>query len=148
MAKKARDTKNMTTADVQSAFSSDAKFRSYKNDGKGFDDFEEGEQIEGILLSIRDHEIRDTRTKQLKDIRVYAIKAGETTLKIGGRTILDRMCDEIMDENGGFQVDNKRYTGAGYDWLKGRAVRFIRGEDGQTREGNPLGTYEIQVEED
>jgi hypothetical protein len=139
---------NPSASELKDAMSGDIKFKSYKNDGKGFDDFEEGQEITGVLLSLRDHNIMDRRTKLPKDIRVYSIRTEIGTLRIGGRTILDRMADEIMDENGGFTVDNRRYTGAGYDWLKGRMVRLIRGDDSKTGEGNPLGTYEIQVEED
>ena len=72
----------------------------------------------------------------------------DKVLKIGGRTILDRMFDDIMDENGGFSVDNKRYSGKGYEYLQDRIVKMNRGDDTETADGNPLGTYEIAVESD
>jgi hypothetical protein len=143
---------NPTSAEVGKAFESDAKFRTYKNDGQGFDDFEEGQEIIGVLVSMRDHQITDNRTHELKDIRVYSIRVaveggGDQTLKIGGRTILDRMFDEIMDEHGGYVIENRQYKGAGYDYLKNRLLKLNRGEDTRTAKGNPLGTYEIAVEE-
>jgi hypothetical protein len=141
-------TNNPTPAEMEKAFSEDAKFRSYKNDGKGFDEFNEGDEIVGVLLSIRDHQITDQRTGDPKDLRVYTIRTDSGTKRIGGRTILDRMFDEIMDENGGFLVENRRYTGKGYDYLQNRLIKLNRGEDTKTRNKNPLGTYEIGLEED
>ena len=159
MAKKNRSA-GVSAEDAAKAFGTDIKFKSYRNDGQGFDDFEEGQEIIGTLVSIRDHNITDRRTKQPKDIRVYSIRVvipkeeqvegGPTdkVLKIGGRTILDRMFDDIMDENGGFSVDNKRYSGKGYEYLQDRIVKMNRGDDTETADGNPLGTYEIAVESD
>lgn len=122
-------------------------FKAYRNDGKGFDELKEGQEIAGELVSIRDHQITDQRTNEPKDIRVYSIRTEDGTLKIGGRTILDRQFDEIMDENGGFTVENRRYAGRGYEYLRGREIRLFRGEDTKTRMNNPLGTYEILVKE-
>jgi len=128
------------------------KFRSFKNDGKGFDDLEQGEEITGILLGVRDQEIKDKRTKQLKMIRVYSIRVGDgesaITKKIGSRALLDGLFDDIMDEHGGVVVMNNRYEGPGMDFIKGKMVRFIRGENRKTADNNPMGTYEIQVEDE
>jgi hypothetical protein len=134
--------------EVAEGFASDVKFRSYKNDGAGFDKLEEADIITGVLVSIRDHQITDKRTKAPKDIRVYSIRVEDGSVKkIGGRTILDRMFDDIMDENGGFIVENRRYSGPGYDYAKDRMVRIERGDDTETGEGNPLGTYQVDIEE-
>ena len=144
----AKGKRGESAADVQAAFTSDVKFKSYKNDGSGFDEFNEGQEITGILVSIRDHQITDKRTKKPKDIRVYSVRVGDgSVMKIGGRTLLDRMFDDIMDENGGFVVENRRYSGPGYDYLQNRAIKLNRGDDSETSEGNPLGTYEIGIEE-
>ena len=134
--------------ELTKSFGEDVRFRSFKNDGKGFDDLEPGQEIVGVFVSVRDHEITDTRTKARKHIRVYSIRtADDSVKKIGSRSILDRVFDDVMDENGGYTVENKRYSGPGINWLSGRVVKFVRGEDMKTREGNPLGTYEIQVAE-
>ena len=125
----------------------DIKFRSYKNDGKGFAELHEGGQIMGVLVAIRDQSIRDRRTRETKTIRVYSIRSDDGLLKLGSRALLDRVFDDIMDEHGGYQVENKRYTGPGIEWIQNRMVKFIRGEDVETGEGNPMGTYEILVEE-
>jgi hypothetical protein len=144
----AKGKRGESAGDVAAAFTSDVKFRSYKNDGSGFDEFNEGDEIQGILVSIRDHQITDKRTKKPKDIRVYSIRVGDGTVKkIGGRSLLDRMFDDIMDENGGFAVENRRYSGAGYEYVQNRAIKLNRGDDTKTSEGNPLGTYEIGIEE-
>lgn len=151
MAKRNRP-ENPTAADMKAAFGADIKFRTYKNDGAGFDEFDENQEIVGVLVSIRDHTITDNRTNLPKDIRVYSIRialegGGERVIKIGGRSILDRLFDDIMDENGGYAVDNKRYTGQGYEYIRNRLIKMSRGDDSQTAKGNPLGTYEIAVEE-
>jgi hypothetical protein len=140
---------NPTADELQNAFEEDGvKFRKYKNDGAGFDKLEESDEITGVLVSIRDHQITDKRTKQLKDIRVYGIRTGDGTVKkIGGRALLDRMFDDIMDENGGYDVTNRRYSGPGYDAIKDKVIKINRGEDTTTSGGDPLGTYEISIEE-
>jgi hypothetical protein len=141
--------KGASPDELKTAFEGDVKFKSYKNDGSGFDEFAEGDEIMGVLLSIRDHAIKDKRTKLPKDIRVYSIRTADGSVKkIGGRTILDRMFDDIMDENGGYEVLNRRYSGPGYEYLQNRVVKLNRGDDSETSEGNPLGTYEVAVEED
>jgi len=124
------------------------KYKTYKNEG--FVDFAEGQEIEGTLISIRDHSMMDRRKKILKDVRVYNIRLeyDDSLIRLAGRTMLDRMADDIMDENGGFEVENRRYSGKGYEWFINRSVKFIRGEDTQTNEGNQLGMYEILVEDD
>jgi hypothetical protein len=137
-----------TAGEVQKGFTSDMRFRSYKNDGKGFDEFHEGDEIVGILVSIRDHQITDRRTNLPKEIRVYSIRTDDGTVKkVGGRALLDRLVDDIMDEYGGFIVENRRYSGQGYVYIQNRAIKIVRGDDSQTHDGNPLGTYEVAIEE-
>ena len=144
----ARKAQEPTAGEITAAFGEDLRFKSYKNDGSGFDELNEGTEIIGVFVSVRDHEITDTRTKARKHIRVYSIRTAEgQVLKIGSRSILDRVFDDLMDENGGYTVENKRYAGPGITYIQGRVVKFIRGEDTQTRDKNPLGTYEIQVAE-
>lgn len=147
MAKKQRE-ENPSSTDLATAFGEDLRFKSYKNDGSGFDDLQPNTEIIGVFVSVRDHEITDRRTKARKPIRVYSIRSAEgQVLKIGSRSILDRVFDDLMDENGGYTVENKRYAGPGILYIQGRVVKFIRGEDTKTHENNPLGTYEIQVAE-
>lgn len=143
--------KRNTPGEVGAGFTegteSQVKYQSYKNDGKGFDELNEGQHIEGILVSIRDHEITDTRTRQRKSIRVYSIRTGEIVLKIGGRAILDRIFDDIMDEKGGYTVETGRYKGPGYEAIRDKAIRIDRGQDTKTQQKNPMGTYEVGIEE-
>lgn len=143
---------NPSAGDLAEALgkSKDLHFKSYKADGSGFDDLEEGQEIIGVFVSVRQQHIKDKRTKQQKPIRVYSIRVEDgSTKKIGSRTLLDRMFDDVMDEHGGMTADPMgRYTGPGIDWIKGRVVKFVRGDDTKTADDNPMGTYEILVEED
>lgn len=124
------------------------RFRSYKNDGKGFDLLEANDEITGTFIQVRDREIRDRRTKEPKTIRVYSLMTDRGLLKIGSRALLDGVFDDILDEHGGYTKNGEHYVGPGIDWLRNRLVRFTRGSDTKTSDGNPMGTYEIQVEED
>lgn len=141
---------NESIGDVEQAFRKDSKFKSYKKDGTAsFDELEEGGEVTGVLIVIRNQNIIDTRSKKEKEIRVYSIKTADGSVKrISGRTLLDRCADEIMDENGGFEVENRNYKGKGYEWFINREVKFIRGDDTRTKHGDQLGTYEILVAED
>jgi hypothetical protein len=135
-------------ADIQKGFGTDIKFKSYKNDGKGLDELKESHEIVGVFLSVKDNEITDKRTKQRKVVRVYSIRGEDgRVMKIGSRALLDGVFDDIMDENGGFQVENNRYKGPGIDWIQNKMVKFVRGEDSKNSNGDRMGTYEIQVEE-
>jgi hypothetical protein len=134
-------------ADPLSKREEDIKFRSYKNDGKGFTDLQVGAEIMGVLVSVRDQEITDRRTHERKIIRVYSIRGEDDLMKLGGRALLDRVFDDIMDEHGGYSVENKRYIGSGIEWVQNRMVKFIRGDDIKSADGNRMGTYEILVEE-
>lgn len=132
--------------DVAEGFAADVKFKMYKSEG--FYKFEAGDHFIGTLLSIRDVEIMDRRKKEEKIIRVYNFRAEDgTTIKLGSRAMLDRMFDDIMDENGGFAVENNRYSGKGYEYLQGRIIRLDRGEDIPTASGDDMGSYEVSVEE-
>jgi hypothetical protein len=146
MAKK----KSESVTDVAKAFESDVNFKKYGGNAEFFK-FEEGEEIRGILISLRDHELPDRRAKvkgTMKMVRVYSIRMEDgSTVKLAGRATLDRTFDDIMDENGGYAVENKRYSGVGYEWLQNRAIILNRGDDGETSDGNVLGTYEVRVEE-
>ena len=134
--------------EVADSFATDIKFKSYKSEG--FFKFEEMEELVGTLVSIRDQTITDRRSKQPKIIRVYNIRLAEDgrMIRLGSRAMLDRMFDDIMDEHGGFNVENMRYSGPGYEFLQNRIVKVNRGEDAETVSGDELGTYEVGVEED
>lgn len=135
--------------ELENEVNTDVQFKSYRNDGKGFDDLSEGQEIVGIFVGVKDQEIKDTRTKQRKMVRVYSIRDDEGTVhKIGSRALLDGIFDDIMDEHGGYVVENKRYGGPGMDFLRNKIVKFVRGSNRKTSGGDPMGTYEILVETD
>jgi hypothetical protein len=132
--------------DVAEGFATDIRFKTYKSEG--FYTFAEGDELVGTLLSIRDQTIMDRRKKMEKVIRVYNIRTADgKTIKLGSRAMLDRMIDDIMDENGGFEVQNHRYSGKGYEYLQQRLIKINRGEDEETTSGDGMGSYEIGIEE-
>ena len=127
----------------------DVKFKSYANDGKGFDELAEESDVTGIFVGVRIQEITDTRTKKRKPIRVYSLRDSEGNVhKIGSRALLDGIFDDIMDENGGAIIENNRFSGPGIDFLRSKVVKFVRGKNKRTRQGDQMGTYEIMVESD
>lgn len=145
----ARKAKGSSAADVAAAFESDVKFKTYST--SEFYKFDEGDELKGVLVSLRDHQLPDRRAKvkgTTKEVRVYSIRLEDgNIIKLAGRAVLDRNFDDIMDENGGFVVENRRYSGVGYEWLQNRLVIINRGENDETHDGNELGTYEIRIEE-
>jgi hypothetical protein len=125
------------------------KFKSYVNDGKGFDELPAGSEVVGVFVGVRIQIITDTRTKEKKPIRVYSLRDSEGNVhKIGSRALLDGIFDDIMDANGGCFVEANKFTGPGIEYLRNRVVKFARGANKRTRQGDPMGTYEIQVESD
>jgi hypothetical protein len=138
--------KRSQTDELSEAMESDIKMKTYKQEA--FTKFDEGDSFQGVLVSIRDHGMKDKRTKLPKEVRVYSIRLEDGMVRISGRTILNRLIDEIMDEHGGFEVVNRNYSGLGYEFIKNRLVRFERGDNTETVDGNVLGTYEVSVEEE
>lgn len=137
-----------TSGDVAAAFADGIKFASYKNTGKGnFNKLEPGGEIAGIFVSMRYRKIKDTRTREDKVIRVYSIRTAEGVAKVSGRALLDSCFDDVMDEHGGYTIVNNTASGSGIEWITNRPVKFLRGEDTETRQGDEMGTYEILVEE-
>jgi hypothetical protein len=142
--------KTTSTEGIADAFASDIRFKSYANKGKGsFAKLDEGSEIAGIFVSVRFRKIKDRRTHEPKTIRVYAIRTTDGEVqKVGSRALLDSCFDDIMDEHGGYTVEDMNFTGPGIKWITNRLVKFVRGEDTETSEGDEMGTYEILVEED
>lgn len=140
--------KDLTNAG-QAVRDESVKFRTFKNDGTGLDELKENSSIQGVFISVKDQEITDRRTKLRKHIRVYAIRLDSGKIaKVGSRALLDGIFDDIMDENGGYDVINNRYSGPGIKWIQGKIVKFVRGADTKSKlDGNPMGTYEILVED-
>jgi hypothetical protein len=102
--------------------------------GEGLTKFVEGEEIRGIFIQLKESQIKDRRTKELKMIRVYTIQLSDNTMaRIGSRSMLDDAFDEMVELLGG--IDN----------MKGKDISFIRGADVETSDGNPMGTYEVIV---
>lgn len=124
--------------------------RTYKNDGKGFEELAEGTAITGIFVAVKEQQITDIRTKEKKTIRVYSIRDEEKDelLKVGSRALLDGIFDDIMDEHGGVIVENGRWGGPGIEWIRNRHVIFTRGKNKKSRSGDVMGTYEIMVDDD
>ena len=125
------------------------KMRSYKAGKDNFTPLNEGEEVTGTFISLREKTIKDRRTRLPKTIHVYTLRGEDGMLKIGSRALLDSCFDDIMDEHGGFSLgaDNKTYIGPGIEWITNRVVKFVRGDDEETVDKNPRGTYEILVEE-
>jgi len=109
-------------------------FRSFKRDLK-FYDIKEGAQIKGTLVSCRQQEIQDQRTKRPKTIWVYRIRLDDTdhTVQIGGRALLDQQFQDAADD----------MSGGDMTALRNIPVIINRGRDEVTRDGNPMGTYEL-----
>jgi hypothetical protein len=106
--------------------------KAFSRTGEGLTSFVEGEEIKGKFIHMKEVEIKDRRTKEKKMIRVYVIEqeSGEIA-RVGSRALLDDAFDELVSTIGGIEH------------LQGKTVSFNRGEDVQTGDGNPLGTYEI-----
>lgn len=140
--------KNDKVNQLTDAIREDGQFKSYKNEGKGFDELPEGGEIVGVFIGVKDQTITDIRTHAKKVVRVYSIRSDDGNVqKIGSRALLDGLFDDIMDDHGGFDVENSRYIGPGIEWLKNRVVKIIRGDDKKTSNGR-MGTYEFLVETD
>ena len=111
-------------------------FKSFKSESGSFHELKELDEIEGILIAVRQQRIRDKRTKLPKDILVYRIQldSGEL-ISLGGRTMLDKQMLDACDS----------MFGGDWNAMKGAEVVISRGEDVKTSEGNPLGTYEVLI---
>jgi hypothetical protein len=108
--------------------------KRFSRTGDGLSKFVEGEEIRGIFMSMAEKTITDRRSGELKSIRIYSIKLPDTSIaRIGSRRLLDDAFDEVVTEL------------KGEENLRGRDVSFIRGEDVETADHNPMGTYEIIV---
>lgn len=114
-----------------------AGFRSFSSDTTGFYELNEGDSIEGIFINRRKQTIKDRRTKAMKDIWVYRIRTEEGIINLGGRALLDRQFEDALDD----------MFGGNLEALKGKRVQINRGEDGQTGDGNPIGQYELLIED-
>jgi hypothetical protein len=136
--------------DAMATDGSEIKFKSYGADRKGFYELEENSFIAGIFIGVKDQQITDIRTHLPKIIRVYSIRSQDGNIeKVGSRALLDGLFDDAMDEHGGVTVDNNRYSGPGIDWLRGKVVKIVRGEDKVNKATKSrMGMYEFLVEED
>lgn len=132
---------------LQDAVNEDVKFKSYASDGKGFYELRVGEEVTGVFISVKDQQITDIRSHLPKDIRVYSIRLenGEI-IKLGSRALLDGYFDDAMDANGGYNVESKRYSGPGIEWIRGKVIKIVRGADKKTK-GGTLGQYDLLIEE-
>jgi len=121
-----------STASVRSGF------RSFKTEESGFKELNPGESIEGVFVSRRRQTIKDTRTKAPKDIWVYRVRTDtEGIVNIGGRAMLDRQFEDIVDD---------MFAGS-ENAIKGLRIVINRGDDKKTRDGNPIGSYEVLIED-
>lgn len=98
---------------------------------------DEGDTIAGFFHGMRQIQITDQNTKELKDVRVYTFttKSGKK-FAILGRTMLDHAFDETFEAVKG--IEN----------LTGMIVRIERGSDSKLARGRTLGNYIIQYWED
>lgn len=140
--------KKSSVDQLQEEMGKDVKFKSYANDGKGFYELDENNEVMGVFVSVKDQQITDIRSHEPKIIRVYSLRKEDGTIvKIGSRALLDGLFDDAMDEHGGVIVENKRYSGPGIEWLRNKVVKIVRGSDKKTRAGS-MGMYEFLVESD
>lgn len=113
-------------------------FRSFRADTTGFYELNEGETLKGVFLGRRQATIKDKRTKAMKEIWVYRLRDEEgKIINLGGRSLLDRAYDDMVDEA----------FGSSESGVKGLRMQINRGENSKTSEGNPMGTYEILIED-
>lgn len=105
--------------------------RSFARRGEGLTPFVEGEEIKGKFVHMKTVEIKDKRTHQLKNIRVYVMELEDGTMaRIGSRALLDDAFDEVISV---------------YGQIEGKTISFIRGEDKDLEGNATMGTYEIIV---
>jgi hypothetical protein len=106
--------------------------RSFSRTGDSLTTFVEGETIRGAFVHVKEVTIKDKRTREPKTIRIYVMQLEDGSMaRIGSRALLDDAFDEVCGVVGGWEK------------LVGKDIAFIRGEDAETSEGNPLGTYQI-----
>lgn len=115
-----------------------AGFRTFASNDAGFKELNPGDSISGVFVSRRKQIIRDSRTRSPKEILVYRLRTDEDGIvNIGGRTMLDRQFEDILDDMFLGRLDD----------MKGLRLVINRGSDSRTRDGNPIGQYEILVED-
>lgn len=101
--------------------------------------FVEGETIKGKFLRVKETEIRDRITGNIKTIRVYKILLADgSTASISSRTMLDDAFDDVCALGGGWEA------------LVGKQITFERGEDIISTDENSdeekrMGTYSVRV---
>lgn len=120
--------KGLTSADLVDGF------RSFNSKSAGLFEFVEGQTIDGTFLSRRLETITDKDTQAPKQIWVYRIATSEGLLKLGGRTMLDRMFDDIIDE----------MFGGDETTMRGHKIQIIRGTDVKKDKKN-IGQYDIRI---
>jgi hypothetical protein len=111
--------------------------RSFKRSGEGFTPINEGEEIKGKFVRMRNVTITDRTTHERKTIKAYdLILEDGSAASISGRALLDDAFQDVFDA-------------IGADKLAGQTISIIRGEDVETATtettGHMMGTYEIIV---
>lgn len=113
-------------------------FRSFKTDTRKFYELRQGQSIAGVFLGVRTVRIKDKRTKLPKDIQVYRIRQEDDSIEsVGGRAMLDQQFHDAIDE----------LYGGNPEAARGARIIINRGEDKRTSDNNPMGTYELLLED-
>ena len=119
-----------------------ANARKFGGELGKFDPINPGEEIKGIFMNASKTTITDRRTKAPKEIMVYKLRdlqSSDRVYKVAGATMLDRAWEDVVDEYGNSDHETTIKT------LRGKTMSIVRGQDGETFEGNRLGSYEIII---
>ena len=111
--------------------------RSFKKTGEGFTPINEGEEIRGTFVRMRNVSIVDRNSGERKTIKAYDLTLADgTKVSISGRALLDDAFNDVFDA-------------VPHDKLIGQEISIIRGEDVETATtettGNMMGTYEVLI---
>src|SRR5262245_24841504 len=109
---------------------------SFKRTGEGFYTLNEGDEVKGKFIRMRNVSFNDRETGERKSIRAYDMTVDGKQISISSKALLDEAFDDVFAE-------------IPQDQLKGMEISIIRNKDVETptsaETGNLMGTYEVLV---